>query len=131
MLSRKTISRNLYFLVSFVFILNLNLSSQGRKISYPFFIVQMTDPQFGFLDKNDFSGETVLYEKAVGKINTIKPAFIVITGDFVHDKSDQLQWNEFDRITGKVDKKIPVWLSPGNHDIGMPPVKDDLEKYIS
>jgi len=106
-----------------------NLSAQ--KPAYPFFIVQMTDPQFGFLDNKDFSGETVLYEKAIGKINILKPAFVVITGDFVHDKSDQAQWDEFDRITGKIDKSVPVWLSPGNHDIGMPPAKDDLDKYIS
>ncbi len=112
-----------------LFVTSDNLFAQ--KPAYPFFIVQMTDPQFGFLDNKDFSGETVLYEKAVGKINILKPAFVVITGDFVHDKSDQLQWNEFDRITAKIDKTIPVWLSPGNHDVGMPPEKDDLDKYIS
>ncbi len=126
----KTISRNLFILVSFVFILNVHLGAQNGKLSYPFFIVQMTDPQFGFLDNNDFSGETVLYEKAVEKINSLKPAFVVITGDFVHDKSNQAQWDEFDRITAKIDKLIPVWLSPGNHDIGMPPVQEDLDKYI-
>ena len=112
-----------------LFVTSDNLFAQ--KPAYPFFIVQMTDPQFGFLDNKDFSGETVLYEKAVGKINILKPAFVVITGDFVHDKSDQLQWNEFDRITAKIEKTIPVWLSPGNHDVGMPPGKDDLDKYIS
>ena len=91
----------------------------------------MTDPQFGFIENNKgFSGETVLYEKAVDKINNLKPAFVVITGDFVNDKSNQSQWDEFDRITGKMDSTIPVWLSPGNHDIGMPPIKDDLDKYI-
>lgn len=126
----RTISRNLFILVSFVYILSFQLSAQNRKLSYPFFIVQMTDPQFGFLDNNDFSGETVLYQKAVERINSIRPAFVVITGDFVHDMSNQAQWDEFDRITAKIDESIPVWLSPGNHDIGQPPVKDDLEKYI-
>jgi 3',5'-cyclic AMP phosphodiesterase CpdA len=117
-----------------IFLISLSLTSgfvSGQKQTYPFFIVQMTDPQFGFLENNKgFSGETVLYEKAVEKINIIKPAFVVITGDFVNDKSDQSQWNEFDRITGKIDKSIHVWLSPGNHDIGLPPAKDDLDKYI-
>ncbi|HBE39966.1 MAG TPA: metallophosphatase, partial [Bacteroidales bacterium] len=127
----KPISRTLFILVSFVFILSVDLSAQDRKSTYPFFIVQMTDPQFGFLDNKDFSGETVLYEKAVERINSIRPAFVVITGDFVHDKSNQAQWDEFDRITAKIDKTIPVWLSPGNHDIGQPPEKDDLEKYIN
>lgn len=112
-----------------LFVRSGNLSAQ--KPAYPFFIVQMTDPQFGFLDNKDFSGEMVLYEKAVTKINKLRPAFVVITGDFVHDKSDQAQWDEFDRITGEINKTIPVWLSPGNHDIGMPPVKEDLDRYIS
>lgn len=126
----KTISRNRFILVSFIFILSIDLNAQSIKSSYPFFIVQMTDPQFGFLDNNDFSGETVLYEKAVEKINSIRPAFIVITGDFVHDRSNKAQWDEFDRITSRIDKTIPVWLSPGNHDIGMPPEKGDLDNYI-
>jgi len=126
----KTISRNLFILVSFIFILSIDLNAQNIKSSYPFFIVQITDPQFGFLDNKDFSGETSLYEKAIEKINSIRPAFIVITGDFVHDRSNQAQWDEFDRITGRIDKTIPVWLSPGNHDIGMPPEKDDLDNYI-
>ena len=117
-----------------IFLISLFLSSgfiSAQKQAYPFFIVQMTDPQFGFLENNKgFSGETSLYDKAVEKINSIKPAFVVITGDFVNDKSDQSQWDEFDRITGKIDRSIPVWLSPGNHDIGMPPSKDDLDKYV-
>jgi len=112
-----------------LFITSGNLSAQ--KPAYPFFIVQMTDPQFGFLDNKNFSAETVLYEKAVEKINNLRPAFVVVTGDFVNDKSNRAQWDEFDRITGEIDKTIPVWLSPGNHDIGMPPGKDDLDKYIS
>jgi 3',5'-cyclic AMP phosphodiesterase CpdA len=120
--------------IHIVLLISLFLTSgfvSAQKQEYPFFIVQMTDPQFGFIENNKgFSGETVLYEKAVDKINSLKPAFVIITGDFVNDKSDQSQWDEFDRITGKIDKSIPVWLSPGNHDIGIPPAKDDLDKYI-
>ena len=120
--------------IHIVFLISLLLTSgfiSAQKQEYPFFIVQMTDPQFGFIENNrGFSGETILYGKAVDKINSLKPAFVVITGDFVNDRSNRSQWDEFDRITSKIDKSIPVWLSPGNHDIGMPPAKDDLDKYI-
>ena len=120
--------------IHIVFLISLLLTSgfiSAQKQEYPFFIVQMTDPQFGFIENNrGFSGETILYEKAVDRINSLKPAFVVITGDFVNDRSNQSQWDEFDRVTSKIDKSIPVWLSPGNHDIGMPPAKDDLDKYI-
>ena len=52
-------------------------------------IIQVTDPQFGFFDKNEnFEKETVLYTKAVEQINAIGPDFVVITGDFVNNPRD-------------------------------------------
>jgi 3',5'-cyclic AMP phosphodiesterase CpdA len=91
----------------------------------------MTDPQFGFFrdDTNGFFVETALFERAVSAINDIRPAFVVITGDFVNDRSDMLQWNEFTRITSMIDKKIPVYLVPGNHDIGQDPSLGDIELF--
>lgn len=55
-------------------------------------IVQITDPQFGFFDKNEsFEKETALYTKAVEQINAIVPDFVVITGDFVNNSRDMKQ----------------------------------------
>lgn len=119
-------------LVLSVCIFSLSLNGQSRQKDYKFFIVQMTDPQFGFFGENrEFSKETLLYEKAVEKINRLKPAFVVITGDFVNQQSNRAQWNEFDRITGKISKDIPVWLSPGNHDIGQSPSQEDIDNYTA
>ncbi len=104
----------------------------GKKPQFPFLIIQMTDPQFGFIENNkDFTKETLLYEKAIEKINSINPAFVVITGDFVNDRSNAGQWNEFDRITGQINKTIHVWLLPGNHDIGRSPSNEDIDQYVS
>jgi 3',5'-cyclic AMP phosphodiesterase CpdA len=126
---KKTRSLLLLLLIYFI---TCSVDAQDKRHSYPFFIVQMSDPQFGFFDNNrSFDKETELYEKAVKAINRIKPAFVVITGDFVNDRSDQAQWNEFIRITDEIDSSIPVWLTPGNHDIGQAPVKDDIDKYIA
>jgi 3',5'-cyclic AMP phosphodiesterase CpdA len=92
----------------------------------------MTDPQFGFIENNKaFAEETALYKKAVEAINRIRPDFVVITGDFVNDRSNKAQWDEFDRITAEINSSITVWLSPGNHDIGQDPAKDDIDKYIA
>jgi len=96
----------------------------------PWFFIQLTDPQFGMFDKNaSFEKETVLYEKAVAKINSLNPDFVVITGDLVNDQNSVSQINEFKRITAKIKASIPVYYSPGNHDIGQIPDTESLKKY--
>jgi len=103
---------------------------QKKNSNEPWFFIQLTDPQFGMFDKNaSFEKETVLYEKAVAKINSLNPDFVVITGDFVNDQNSALQINEFKRITAKIKTSIPVYYSPGNHDIGQIPTDESLEKY--
>jgi serine/threonine-protein phosphatase CPPED1 len=106
--------------------------SQGKNPSAPFFFIQVTDPQFGFFDSNKgFSKETELYEKAVAGINILHPDFVVITGDLVNNKDDKAEIDEFKRITSKISPSIPVWFSPGNHDIGQPPAQQDIDTFIS
>lgn len=96
----------------------------------PWFFIHLTDPQFGMFENNaGFEKETILYEKAVDKINSLSPDFVVITGDFVHDPNAVSQMNEFKRITAKINPKIPVYYSPGNHDIGQIPNGKSLKKY--
>ena len=98
----------------------------------PYFFIQITDPQFGFFEANNgFSKETELYEKAVNAINRLKPDFVVITGDLVNNKDDKSQKAEFKRITATINRKIPVYYSPGNHDIGLPPSPQDIDSFIS
>jgi len=104
--------------------------AQKNTSNAPWFFIQLTDPQFGMFDKNaSFEKETVLYEKAVAKINSLNPDFIVITGDFVNDQNSVAQINEFKRITAKIKSLIPVYYSPGNHDIGQVPNEESLKKY--
>lgn len=104
--------------------------AQKKNQVEPWFFVQLTDPQFGMFDSNaGFEKETALYEKAVAGINRLNPDFVVITGDFVHDPNSAEQINEFKRITAKIKPSIPVYYSPGNHDIGQVPTSESLEKY--
>lgn len=103
-----------------------------KKNNRPYFFIQVTDPQFGMFENNKgFAKETELYEKAVRKINSLKPDFVVITGDFVNKSDSRVQITEFKRITAIIDSKIPVYYTPGNHDIGQAPTQKDIDSFIS
>jgi len=109
-----------------------NSDAQNRNSTSPYFIIQVTDPQFGMYNENkSFEKETELFEKAVKEINRLNPDFVVITGDLVNDKNNRSQVEEFKRIKSQINPEIPVYLSPGNHDIGMPATQTDIEQYRS
>ena len=80
--------------------------------SAPFFFLQLSDPQFGFMDNNkSISAETEAMNKAVTAINQLKPPFVVITGDFVNNSKSKEQ-------IAQIDPSVKVYMIPGNHDIG-------------
>lgn len=107
-------------------------TSQDKKTSSPFFFIQLTDPQFGMFESDKgFAKETELYEKAVVEINKLHPDFVVVTGDLVNNKNDKTQVEEFKRITARINPSIPVWYSPGNHDVGQSPSQQDINTFIS
>lgn len=104
--------------------------AQKKSQNAPWFFIQLTDPQFGMFDNNaGFEKETALYEKAVASINQLNPDFVVITGDLVHNNKSDSQINEFKRITAKINHGIPVYYTPGNHDIGNIPDKQSIAKF--
>ena len=119
--------RNKILLFSFLVFL-LVIQSCGQK---PFTFVQLSDTQMGFIsDNRDVEAERELFTKAVEYINRTKPAFVVITGDFVNIRTDMTQINAFKEITALIDKKIPVYLVPGNHDIGQNPAGEEIDFYL-
>ena len=98
------------------------LFSLGISAQTPFYFIQLTDPQFGMIDKNaSFDKETALMEKAVKQINKLNPGFVVVTGDLVNEGNNADQIKEFKRILATLRKDIPVYLTPGNHDVGQQP----------
>ncbi len=107
------------------------LFSLGISAQTPFYFIQLTDPQFGMIDKNaSFDKETALMEKAVKQINKLNPGFVVVTGDLVNDCNNADQIKEFKRILATLRKDIPVYLTPGNHDVGQQPTSASLAGYI-
>lgn len=124
--------RKLVFAFFFLSLITGISTGQKNNSSSPYFIIQVTDPQFGMFESNKgFTKETELYEKAVSAINRLYPDFVVFTGDLVNDKDDRSQVNEFKRITGKINPDIPVYYSPGNHDIGQSPEHQNIDSFIS
>ena len=126
------LSKKIKYFLTLLLLISGVVSAQNKTAVEPWFFIQITDPQFGMFDNNQgFEKETILYEKAVEKINNLKPDFVVITGDFVHNSLSPEQIAEFKRITALIDPGIPVYLTPGNHDIGQTPDQESLRKYRS
>jgi len=129
MLMSKLLNKSITALVV-ILITGTTLFAQDKGSYQPWFFIQLTDPQFGMFEKNQgFEEETILYEKAVAAINQLKPDFVVITGDFVHNRNSKTEINEFKRITAKINSEIPVYYTPGNHDLGQIPDKQSLKEY--
>ena len=87
--------------------------------SAPFFFLQLSDPQLGFIDNNkSISAETEAMNKAVTAINQLKPPFVVITGDFVNNSKSKEQIAAYKSMIAQIDSSVKVYMIPGNHDIG-------------
>ena len=88
-----------------------------------FQFIQISDPQLRFTREtgidgtSDFQLDSLHLEQAVARVNDLRPAFVIITGDLVHDKDNEYDLQIYSRIIGKVDASIPVYNLPGNHDI--------------
>jgi 3',5'-cyclic AMP phosphodiesterase CpdA len=99
--------------------------------SKPFFFLQFSDPQFGMFTANkDFTQETVNFEMAVATANRLKPAFVVITGDLVNKAGDPAQIAEYKRIAAGLNRSIPLYSVPGNHDVENEPTPETVAAYV-
>jgi 3',5'-cyclic AMP phosphodiesterase CpdA len=115
------ITRSKFIALAIIFLFLCSCKSE-------FSFIQVSDPQFGFIsDNKGYAEETSLYEKAVEKINELRPVFVVITGDLVNNRTNKAQWDEFRRITSKI--KPRVYIVPGNHDLGHELTEADLKEF--
>lgn len=117
-------------LITLSLIIN-SLYSQVENDSVPYFFIQLSDTQFGMFNNNKgFEKETQLYEEAVNHINLLNPDFVVITGDLINKPDSKEQLAEFKRITAKIASDIPVYLTPGNHDVKNEPDQLSIKQYL-
>jgi Icc-related predicted phosphoesterase len=96
-----------------------------------YFFAQAADPQFGFMTGNprDFAHETLNLEYVINSVNRIKPAFLIICGDLVHDTGDAGQMAEYKRIIALLNPAIPLYTVSGNHDLTNTPTAETLAAY--
>lgn len=98
----------------------------------PLFFIQLSDPQFGFCAKNaDCLQETANFEFAIATANRLKPAFVIVTGDLVNKPTEKGQADEYLRIAAKLDRSIPLYQLPGNHDVGNDPAPESIAAYTA
>jgi D-aminopeptidase len=96
----------------------------------PWFFIQMSDPQFGMYERNrGFEHETANFDFAIATANRLKPAFVVVTGDLVNEAGNAAFIAEYKRIAAKLDRSIPLYSVPGNHDEGNEPTPASLAAY--
>lgn len=121
---------NLSSLLIITFLLSSCASSRITRNISPYFFIQLSDPQLGFYP-DSLKKEIARYERAAKEINRLKPDFVVITGDLVNKEHNKRQLTEFKRITSMINSAIPVYYTPGNHDVGNNPTQKDINFYKS
>jgi len=96
-----------------------------------FFFVQLADVQLGYTNKDaDMIPEIDHLKKAVEQINRLKPAFVLISGDMVDKPHDPKQIRTFWNLIRDIRPDVPLYLVPGNHDIGFNPVRaENVRSY--
>jgi serine/threonine-protein phosphatase CPPED1 len=111
-------------------LLIISATAMAATAKTPFFFIQMSDPQFGmYTGDRGYAQETANFEFAVATANRLKPAFVIVTGDLVNKPGDGVQISEYKRIAAKLDRSIPLYSVPGNHDVGNEPTPESLARY--
>lgn len=105
--------------------------AQDKECAPLFSVIQLSDPQFGFANgSKDYIAEAAQMEQAVAIVNRLKPDMVIVTGDMINTVGKPGELAEFTRIVGTIDKSIPVWFIPGNHDIPKIEKREDMRDYL-
>jgi len=89
----------------------------------PFKFVQLCDTQLGM---GGYEHDLKAFTQAVAQINKLKPDFVMICGDLVHNRSDK-SFADFNQI--KAQFNVPCYCVSGNHDVGNDPTPESLAYY--
>ncbi len=106
-------------------LLTLVLAGCPPVLSQPqsFDLVQMCDPQIGFID---YAKELARLHQAVQQINELEPDFVLICGDLV-GRASRESFADFN--AAKAALKVPCYCVPGNRDVGDAPTPESLRFY--
>jgi len=111
----------------------LALAAKAQVVE-PFFFIQGSDPQIGFCESrqrtgNGFAQDTANFEFVIATVNRLRPAFLIVTGDLVNRQGDPAQTAEYFRVAGKLDPSIHLYNVAGNHDVLNEPTPASLAAY--
>lgn len=96
----------------------------------PWHFIHLSDPQFGMFEPgSDHYYETPLVARAIARVNALRPAFVLCTGDLVDIPGSRDQMEHARSMLAGLDPDIPFLAVPGNHDIGDEPGDADLKWY--
>lgn len=113
-----------HFIIVFNLLIVLHLNYSCSKKSQPSYtFVQLCDTQLGM---GGYEHDIKSFEQAVIQINELKPDFVVICGDLVHEANDR-SFADFKRIMHNLD--MPCYPASGNHDVGNIPNDSTLSYY--
>lgn len=94
------------------------------------YFVQISDPQLGFItESEDFAPERENMERIAEAVNTLRPDFVVFSGDYVQWRTDERALEGFQEMCSLFDEDIPLYFVPGNHDVGEA-TPADVEAFV-
>ena len=87
--------------------------------------------QFAIVSDNTGGSREGIFEKAINKINLLKPEFVMCVGDLIQGYTQDtaqinFEWNEFNTSLEKLQP--PFFYLPGNHDITNTVMQREWEK---
>lgn len=85
--------------------------------SQAFTFIQVSDPQLGFYEHGTIVRTEKMLNHAVDEINGRKPAFVIITGDLCDNADNVEQLDAYKKAVSRINRGIPLYQIPGNHDI--------------
>lgn len=89
-------------------------------------IAHCGDPQLGFPGKPDaYKADLARLEREIEIVNELKPDLCFIAGDMTH-KAEELtrDWPRLIKLF-----KVPVVVTPGNHDMGKSITRENVERF--
>lgn len=96
-----------------------------------FTFAQVTDVQIGMEASQSCPGQADRFQDAINKINSLKPAFVIDTGDHVQNFGDTAALTTYQNIAATLKPSIPLYHIPGNHDVGDTPTASSYTRYLS
>lgn len=114
------ILRSIKYIIIALLVFNISCAEKEQQ---PFSFVQVCDTQLGM---GGYEHDLNTFKQAVEQINELKPDFVIICGDLVHNAGDS-SYSDFLKI--KKEFTIPCYVAPGNHDVGNIPNDSTLSYY--